>query len=302
MKTNNILIAGGSGFLGRSLETYFQAAGCQVHLLTRSPKAKNEIYWNAKNLGDWVAEVEWADVLINMTGKSVDCRYTEKNKLEILSSRIDSTQVLALAVQKTENPPTVWLNAASATIYVHSETQQMTEDDGIIGDDFSMNVCKKWETEFFKHDLLSTRRVALRATIVMGKDGGAYPKLRQIAKLFFGGKQASGNQFISWIHIVDFCAAVHFIIDHPEFVGPVNVAGPKPMRNKDFMTVLRKTVNRPFGLGQPKWLLELGARMIGTESELLLKSRNVIPERLLEKGFKFQFETVEECLGNLAKK
>ncbi|MFT5822861.1 MAG: hypothetical protein ACI8ZM_004118 [Crocinitomix sp.] len=302
MKTTNILIAGGSGFLGRSLEIYFQGTGCQVRLLTRNPKSENEIYWDAQNLGDWTSEVEWADVLINMTGKSVDCRYTEKNKREIISSRVDSTRILALAVQKAEQPPTAWLNAASATVYVHSETQEMTEDDGIIGDDFSMNVCKKWEAEFFQHDLMHTRRVALRTSIVMGKDGGAYPKLRQLAKLFLGGKQGSGNQFISWIHAFDFCKAVHFIIDHPEIVGAVNVVGPTPMRNKEFMAVLRKSLNRSFGLGQSKWLLELGARMIGTESELLLKSRNVIPERLLEKGFKFEFETVKECLDSLAKK
>lgn len=299
MKTENILLAGGSGFLGRSLENFFQKAGFEVHILTRNPKAKNEIYWDAKSLGDWATEVEWADALINLTGKSVDCRYTDQNKNEILASRIDSTRILAEAVQRAKNPPNVWLNAASATIYVHSETQQMTEDDGIIGDDFSMNVCKKWEAEFFKHDLLSTRRVALRATIVMGKGGGAYPKLKQIAKLFLGGKQGSGNQFISWIHSVDFCAAVHFIMDHPEFVGAVNVAAPNPLRNKDFMELLRKSVNLPYGIGQPKWLLELGARIIGTESEILLKSRNVIPERLLEKGFKFRYETAKECLEDL---
>jgi uncharacterized protein (TIGR01777 family) len=299
MKNQNILLAGGSGFLGRSLEKFFQTEGCEVRILTRNPKVKNEIYWDAKTNGDWISELEWADVLINMTGKSVDCRYTDENKKEILDSRIHSTGILAFAVQKAENPPNVWLNAASATIYVHSETQQMTEDDGIIGDDFSMNVCKQWENEFFKHDLLSTRRVALRTSIVMGKSGGAYPKLKQIAKLFLGGKQGSGNQFISWIHIEDFCAAIHFIIDHPEFVGAVNVVGPKPILNKEFMAELRKTVKRPFGIGQPKWLLELGARIIGTESELLLKSRNVIPERLLEKGFKFKYETAKACLEKL---
>lgn len=300
MKTINILIAGGTGFLGRSLETYFHGAGCQVHLLTRNPKGINEIYWDAQNIGDWTAEIEWADVLINMTGKSVDCRYTDKNKQEILSSRIDSTRVLAQAIQNAKQAPRVWLNAASSTIYVHSETQEMTEDDGIIGDDFSMNVCKKWEAEFFRHELMHTRRVALRTSIVMGQKGGAYPKLRQLTKLFMGGKQGNGNQFISWIHAVDFCKAVHFTIDHPEIVGAVNVVAPKPMRNKEFMAVLRKSLNRSFGLGQSKWLLELGAGIIGTESELLLKSRNVIPERLLEKGFEFKYKTVEACLENLA--
>jgi uncharacterized protein (TIGR01777 family) len=299
MNTTNILIAGGTGFLGRSLETYFQTVGCEVHILTRNPKAKNEIYWDAQNSGSWTAELEWADVLINMTGKSVDCRYTEKNQQEIIASRIESTKILALAVQETKQPPNVWLNAASSTIYVHSETQQMTEDNGIIGDDFSMNVCKEWEAEFFQHDLMHTRRVALRTSIVMGKAGGAYPKLRQLTKLFMGGKQGNGNQFISWIHVVDFCKAVHFTIDHPEIVGPINIVAPQPMINKKFMAILRKSLNRSFGIGQPKWLLELGAAIIGTETELLLKSRNVIPERLLEKGFEFKYQTVEACLESL---
>lgn len=300
MKLKNILIAGGTGFLGRSLERYFKGAGCNIRLLTRKPKAENEIYWDAQNYGEWLVDLEWADVLINMTGKSVDCRYTDKNKQEILSSRIDSTRILALAIQKAENPPNVWLNAASSTIYVHSETQEMTEDDGIIGDDFSMNVCKQWEAEFFKHNLQSTRRVALRTSIVLGKNGGAYPKLQQLTKLFFGGKQGNGNQFISWIHVVDFCKAVHFMMEDPAIVGAVNVVAPRPVRNRAFMGLLRQSLNRSFGIGQSKWLLELGAKIIGTETELLLKSRNVIPERLLEKGFKFEFETAEKCLKNLA--
>ena len=300
MMNKKIVLAGGSGFLGRCLESHFVAQGAEVRILTRNPKAKNEVYWDAKNEGEWVAEIDGADVLINMAGKSVDCRYTDKNKKEILSSRLDSTRILAETIQKSGNPPNVWLNAASSTIYVHSETQQMTEDDGIIGDDFSMNVCKQWEAEFFKHDLLSTRRVALRTSIVMGKKGGAYPKLRLLTKLFMGGKQGNGSQFISWIHQKDFCKAVEYMMSHPEFVGPVNVVAPEPMRNKNFMKVLRKSLNRPFGFGQAKWLLELGARIVGTESELLLKSRNVIPERLIEKGFEFEFNTVESCLNDLA--
>lgn len=143
-----ILIAGGTGFLGENLEKYFTEKGNQVSILTRRPKRENEIYWNARTLGDWKTSLEGADVLINLTGKSVDCRYTEKNKQEIYSSRIDSTKVLQEAVDQCLNPPKIWLNASSATIYVHSERHLNTEEDGIIGDDFSMNICKSWKTDF----------------------------------------------------------------------------------------------------------------------------------------------------------
>jgi uncharacterized protein (TIGR01777 family) len=295
-----ILLAGGSGFLGQLLSTYFLNQGDELKILTRTPKRPNEIYWDARQLGDWISEIEWADAVINLTGKSVDCRYTEKNRQLILNSRIESTAILAKAIAKADNPPEIWINSSSATIYVHSESQQMTEDEGIIGDDFSMNICKKWEEEFFKIDLNTTRRVALRTSIVLGKNGGAYPKLKTLTKLFLGGKQGNGRQFISWIHADDFCRSVHFILHHPEIVGPINLVAPNPETNKNFMSELRKSLNRPFGIGQPVWLLEVGAVIVQTETELLLKSRNVAPERLLEKRFEFLYPTLPSALKNLS--
>jgi uncharacterized protein (TIGR01777 family) len=283
------------------LSNYFHQKGDELKILTRNPKRPNEIYWDARQLGDWIAEIEWADAVINLTGKSVDCRYTEKNKQVIVNSRVESTAILAKAISKATSPPSVWLNSSSATIYVHSESQKMTEDEGIIGDDFSMNVCKKWEEEFFKIDLNTTRRVALRTSIVLGKNGGAYPKLKTLTRLFFGGKQGNGRQFISWIHADDFCHAVDFILQHPEIVGPINVVAPNPETNTNFMRRLRKSLKRPFGIGQPIWLLELGALIVQTETELLLKSRNVAPERLLEKGFEFLHPSLDTCLNDLAK-
>lgn len=300
IERKHILMAGGTGFLGQVLKRYFEGMGFQIKNLTRNPTCDTDVFWNAKELGDWTSEIEWADIVINLTGKSVDCRYTPKNRKEIIDSRVQSTSVLAQAIEVAEQPPALWINAASATIYVHSETQQMTEDEGIIGDDFSMNVCKKWEAAFFSTNLDHTRRVALRTSIVLGRNGGAYPKLKQLTNLFFGGKQGNGDQFISWIHELDFCRAVDFIIHHANIVGAINIVAPQPIRNKDFMAILRKTLGKKCGIGQSKWVLELGARMIGTETELLLKSRNVIPERLLEKGFGFQFNNIEACLANLA--
>lgn len=298
----NILIAGGTGFLGRALQSYFKKKGHYVQILTRTPKRKNEILWDAKNPDDWILAVEWADVLINLTGKSVDCRYTKSNRQAIRESRIASTKLLRQAVQKVKDKPTVWLNASSATIYVHADKTQMTEDEGVIGDDFSMNVCKDWESEFFEETLNATRRVALRTGIVMGNNGGALPKMKQLTRWCMGGKQGDGQQFISWIHIDDFCRAVDFVIRHDEIVGATNIVAPQPIRNTDFMAELRTVLHKKWGLNQSKWFLELGARLIGTETELLLKSRNVIPERLRDCGFEFEYADAVSALKQLTNK
>lgn len=192
-----IIIAAGTGFFGRNLEKYFLDKNYEVKILTRNPKRKNEIFWDAKTIGIWKDELEHADVLINLAGKSVDCHYNDKNRKEIYNSRIDSTRVLQSAIDECQNLPRIWLNASSATIYVHSETHLNTEKNGIIGDDFSMNICKSWEKEFFKKGNQNIRKVALRTSIVLGKNGGAFPKFKQISKLGLGGKQGRGNQLMS---------------------------------------------------------------------------------------------------------
>ena len=294
-----LLVAGGTGFLGQSLEAYFQQRGDQVTILTRNPRADNHRYWNGESLGEWTAEVEAADVVINLTGKSVDCRYTEANRAEILRSRVASTRVLGQAIAAADRPPGVWLNASSATIYAPADQQRMTEATGIIGDDFSMSVCQAWERAFFDFDLPTTRRVALRTSIALGEGGGAFPKMKTITRLGLGGRQGSGEQWMSWIHISDFCRAVDHSIHHDHIKGPVNVTAPGPVRNRMFMRYLRAALNVPLGIPQPVALLELGALLLGTETELLLKSRNVYPERLLASGFKFQFASAKEAIQDV---
>lgn len=294
-----IIIAAGTGFLGRNLEKHFTAKGNEIYILTRNPKLKNEVYWNAKTLGEWKNLLEDADVLINLTGKSVDCRYNEKNKNEIYYSRIDSTNVLQQAVDQCVNEPKVWLNASSATIYIHSETHLNTEENGIIGDDFSMNICKSWEKQFFKGKNKNVRKVALRTSIVLGKNGGAFPKLKLITKLGLGGKQGRGNQKVSWIHIHDFCKAVEYIINNKNIVGQINIASPNPLSNEKFMKNLRQQMKIPCALDAPVWQLEVASAIIKTETELLLKSRNVYPGKLIENGFKFSYATVESAFQDL---
>ncbi|WP_079242386.1 TIGR01777 family oxidoreductase [Chryseobacterium indologenes] len=294
-----IIIAGGSGFLGENLEKYFTTKGNQVYILTRNPQRKNEIYWNAQTISEWKNNLEKADVLINLTGKSVDCRYHEKNKQEIYSSRINSTRILQKAVDQCSHKPKVWLNASSATIYVHSEKNLNTEENGIVGDDFSMNICKSWEEEFFAGKNEEIRKVALRTSIVLGNNGGAFPKLKMITKLGLGGKQGRGNQMVSWVHIEDFCRAVDWIIQDENLSGTVNITAPTPLSNQSMMRKLRHKTKVAFGLNAPVWQLEIASIFLNTETELLLKSRNVYPEKLIKSGFKFSYSTFDEAILNL---
>lgn len=296
-----IIIAGGTGFLGGSLEKYFTRKGDQVHILTRKPKRNNEMYWNAETLGDWKESLDGADVLINLTGKSVDCRYHDNNKKEIYTSRINSTKVLQQAVDACKVKPQVWLNASSATIYIHSETQLNTERSGVIGDDFSMNICKSWEKEFFRMTDENVRKVALRTSIVLGRDGGAFPKLKTITRLGLGGKQGRGEQKVSWIHIDDFCRAVDWIIGHENISEAINITSPEPVSNNDLMTRMRKHMKMPFGMNAPVWQLEIASVFLGTETELLLKSRNVYPEKIMKSGFQFTYFNLDAALGDLLK-
>ncbi|MGE8556591.1 MAG: TIGR01777 family oxidoreductase [Chryseobacterium jejuense] len=294
-----IIIAAGTGFLGQNLEKYFTEKGDEVYILTRKPQRENEIYWDAKTIGEWKNVLEQADVLINLTGKSVDCRYHEQNKAEIYASRINSTKVLHEAVNACSVPPKNWFNASSATIYVHSEKHLNTEENGIIGDDFSMNICKSWEAEFFKTQHDGIRKVALRTSIVLGNNGGAFPKLKMITKLGLGGKQGRGNQMVSWIHIDDFCRAVDWIIQNKSMEGAINITAPAPLSNEVMMKKLRKEFRAPFGLNAPVWQLEIASIFLNTETELLLKSRNVYPEKLIESGFQFSYPTFDETIFKL---
>jgi len=296
-----IIIAGGSGFLGQVLENYFSSKGYSVKILTRNPKRENELYWNAEDLGEWTKSLENAYALINLTGKSVDCRYTDGNKKLIYDSRIDSTHALGLAINLCENPPKVWFNSSTATIYASSLEFQNDEENGIIGNDFSMNIAKSWEEAFYSIKNPTTRKIALRTAIVLGKKGGAMIPLKRLTKLGLGGKQASGKQKISWIHEQDFARAIDFLMNDQNLEGNFNLSVPNPTNNKTFMATLRRILNIPFGISHPKWLLEFGAKLIGTETELVLKSRNVVPKRLHQNGFSFKFDDLNLALNDLIK-
>ena len=297
-----MVIAAGTGFLGTLLIDFFKESYQEIIVLTRGKsEQKNNIeyvHWNANSLTDWEMVLENADVLINLAGKSVDCRYTPENKAAILSSRIDSTKVLNEAVLKCENPPKHFINSSTATIYRHSEDKQMDEYSGEIGDDFSMNIAKSWEKAFYDVEIDKTLKTAVRTSIVLGKNGGAFIPLKRLTQLGFGGKNGNGNQFVSWIHELDFARAISFIIEK-RLEGNINVVSPKPQRNVDFMRELRKAVGIPFGIPISENMLKIGAKIIQTEPELVLKSRNVIPKRLTENGFTFEYHNLEKAFKNL---
>lgn len=288
-----IVIAGGTGYLGKILTDYFKKdKNNQIYILTRTQKLDDDnvhyLTWDASSKGYWVKYLENTDVLINLTGKSVNCRYTPENKAEIYKSRLESTAVLCEVVQKLENPPKVFIQSSSATIYRHSEDKLMTEKEGETGIDFSMDVCKKWESVFHQFDFEKTRKIITRTSIVLGNRGGAFPLMKKMTKLGLGGKQGNGKQFISWISEQDYIRSIEFLI--PKASGVYNLCVPNPIKNKDFQKLLRQKLNVSLGIPSSKLMLKIGAKFIGTEPELLLKSRQVYPEKLLNEGFIFQTE------------
>jgi uncharacterized protein (TIGR01777 family) len=301
-----IVIAGGTGFLGKVLINFFKSKVDHIIVFTRGKTVQKEnikyVQWDIENFTGWEDYLENADVLINLAGKSVDCRYNEKNKEEIMDSRVSSTLQLQKALEKCINPPSVWLNASTATIYKHSETKPMTEANGEIGNDFSMGVAKAWEATFFKKHIPGIRKVALRTSIVLGKDGGAFSPLKKLAYFGLGGKQGKGNQMVSWIHEEDFARIVAYIINDHNISGVVNVTAPRPITNEEFMKALRRSIPVKIGINISGKVLEIGAIFIRTETELILKSRYVIPAKLEQSGFVFKYPDVQDALKNLLQK
>ncbi len=289
-----IIIAGGTGFTGKYFTQKFMASGYEVIIISRQP---NHINWN--NSTAIITGMENAAMLINLAGKSVDCRYNEKNKKEIFDSRINTTKILGEAILQCKNPPPLWINSSTATIYRHAHDRPMTESAGEIGTGFSVNVATNWEKSFFDFKLKNIRQVALRMAIVLGKNGGVVQPIKNLVRFGLGGKQGSGKQMFSWIHIEDLYNIIIFMQQHKELQGVFNTSAPNPVTNTTLMQVFRKNMKMPFGLPTPKWLLKIGAVFIKTETELVLKSRWVIPEKLLQAGFVFKFKTIDEALKNI---
>jgi uncharacterized protein (TIGR01777 family) len=292
-----IVLAGGTGFIGKYFEEKFKELGYEIRIISRQAQHTS---WG--NIGGIIEDLEDSEILINLAGKSVDCRYNAKNKAEIIKSRTETTEILGNALLACKNPPPLWLNSSTATIYRNSEDRPMTEDQGEIGSGFSVEVAKAWEHSFFSFKLAQTRQIALRITIVLGESGGVITPFKNLVKFGLGGVQGSGNQRFSWIHIEDLFNSILFLNENKELNGVINCASPNPITNRELMKSFRHAMNVKVGLPSPKWLLEIGAFFIKTESELILKSRWVVPERLEKAGFKFKYSKIDQTLQQILHK
>jgi uncharacterized protein len=296
-----IVIPGGSGQVGALLARAFVADGHEVVVLSRQPVPSpwRVAAWDGRTVGAWAGEFEAADVVINLAGRSVNCRYNASNRRLIHESRIQSTQALGAAIAQAARPPQVWLQASTATIYAHRHDAANDEATGLIGGSepdthdtwrFSIDVAKAWEQAALEANVPHTRKVLLRSAMTMSPDkGGIFDVLLGLVRRGLGGTCGNGRQYVSWIQDQDFIRSIYWIIDHSEIAGPINLCAPNPIPNAEFMRTLRQAWGTRIGLPASRWMLTLGAFLLRTETELILKSRRVVPGRLLESGFHFKF-------------
>jgi uncharacterized protein (TIGR01777 family) len=306
-----IVIPGGSGQVGTVLARAFHADGHDVVVLSRRPERApwRVAPWDGATIGPWVSELEGADVVIGLAGRSVNCRYTPANRDAILRSRLDSTRVLGEAIAACPRPPSIWLQASTATIYEHRFDAPNDEPTGILGGHepdapstwrFSIDVATAWERAATELTLPATRLVLMRSAMIMSPDhGGIFWTLLRLVRFGLGGPVAGGGQYVSWVHEKDFVRSVYWLTEHAELAGPVNIASPNPLPYRDFMRELRRAAGVPIGLPATRWMLEIGTWALRTESELVLKSRRVVPGRLVESGFRFEYPEWKQAATDL---
>lgn len=308
-----IVLPGGSGQIGAVLARAFRSRGADVVVLSRGGRCLARdvrvVAWDGRTLGAWAREVDGADVVVNLAGRTVNCRYSEKNLREMMDSRVDSTRVVGEAIAGAARPPRLWLQSSTATIYAHRFDQANDERGGVIGGHEldapshwarSVEIASRWEAALFDAPTPRTRRIALRSSLTLSPDrGGIFDTLLGLVRKGLGGTCGTGRQWVSWIHERDFVRALDFLIDHGDLEGPVNVCAPNPLPNRDFMRGLRRAWGTPVGLPAPAFLLEIGAIFLRTETELILKSRRVVPARLLDAGFEFEFPAWPEAAREL---
>lgn len=304
-----VVIPGGTGQVGGILDRALTAAGHEVVVLTRLPTRERELEWDGKTLGAWAEAIDGSDVVVNLAGRSVSCRYTPANLAAMMDSRVDSTRVVGHAIAAAARPPRVWLQMSTATIYTHRFDAPNDEATGLIGGaepgvpdywEYSVRIAKNWEREQDQADTPHTRKVALRSAMVMSPDrGGVFDVLLGMVRLGLGGPVTGGRQYVSWIHDVDFVRAVRFLIEREDISGPVNLAAPGPLPQRDFIRELRHACGMPVGLPATRWMAEIGALALRSDTELLLKSRRVVPGRLQAAGFTFAHEQWPDTAADL---
>lgn len=309
-----VVIPGGTGQVGGILRRALAASGHEVVVLSRSPQqlegGVRHVVWDGRTVGEWAREVDGADAVVNLAGRTVSCRYTEKNLRQMMDSRVDSTRAVGRALEAAAAPPRVWLQMSTATIYADRRDGANDEATGVIGGhergvpdywEYSVRIARAWEAAQQEADLPHTRRVALRAAMVMSPDrGGVFDVMSWMARLGVGGPVAGGGQYVSWIHDADFVRAVLLLLERDDLSGPVNLAAPGPVTQRELMRGLRRAWGGRPGLPATAWMAELGALALRTDTELLLKSRRVVPGRLLDAGFEFEHPTWDEAARDLA--
>ena len=307
-----IVLAGGTGFLGKALQDFYCEQASEIIVLSRSVntfaqkssaercKKVKMVYWPNKLNADrsWMMEMDGAEMIVNLAGKNVNCRYTPENKREILESRVNATDAIAEAIRQAKQKPKLWINLSSATVYRHAEDRPQNEFTGEIGDGFSEDVVRAWE-KAFAQDVGDIRKVTARLGIALGKTDGVIPRFKNLVRFGMGGKQGSGNQMVNWIHVEDFLNIIEWFRTNPNAQGPYNIVSPEPVTNKVFMKTMRDVMRMPIGLPAYEWMLKIGAWMIGTEVELLLKSRWVEPRKLVDEGYRFMYPGIHKALMQL---
>jgi uncharacterized protein (TIGR01777 family) len=304
MNKRTILLAGGTGTMGRILQQHFVRQGWDVVVLTRHPQHHSApgvtfLPWDGRTTGAWADELERTDVVVNLAGRSVDCRYTARNKALILNSRVDATQALGQAIERCATPPKLWINLSSATVYRHAEDRAMDEDTGELGNDFSPQVVLAWEKAFFAHARPGVRQVAVRCAMVFSSHGGVFPRFRQLVRMGLGGQHGPGTQYVSWVHEADVAAFFQWLIDTPAAKGILNLASPEPLPERELMRLLRQRLKPLFHFPIASWMLPIGAWSMRTEVELVLKSRRVVPTRALQLGYIFRHPRIGTALDAL---
>jgi uncharacterized protein (TIGR01777 family) len=288
-----VVIAGGTGFIGTYLSQRFLEKGYFEKIVSRNSEL---VSWNENDLK---RVLEGAELVINLAGKNINCRHTDSNRKAIIDSRINTTRMIGNAIQACENPPKLWINASAVGIYKPSVHRGMTEDETETGTDFPAQVVTAWEKTFFDFKLTKTRQIALRTSVVLGKNGGALTPLIWLTRFGLGGMQGKGNQVFSWIHIEDYFRVLLFAIENTNLSGVINCTSPEPLPNRLFMRTLRRIMHIRIGLNAPELAIKLGAKLIGTEPELILNSSYIVPKRLVDAGFKFSFPQLSLALDEL---
>ena len=299
-----LIIAGGSGFIGKALTKFFTEKNCEVVILSRVENQSTYsnirfVKWNGKTVEPlWQQEIEGAEAVINLCGKSINCRFTEANKKELQSSRIDSTNAIGTAISLCKNPPKVWFNSSSIAIYKYSETILHDEFSKQFNHDFLATLTEQWEKSVEQFSLSNTRKILMRTSLVMAKNDGVFLRLKRLTQFGLGGKQGPGTQMISWINITDFCRIVEHLLENKNANGIYNFCAPQPIANKNLMKIIQQKMRIPIALPAFEWMIKLGAILIGTEPDLILESSNVISKHLSDEGFKFGYEKIEEAISN----